>query len=90
MLKDGFTDEEIESAKSGLLQGKKVSRAQDRELVGTLRRNLVVDRTMQWNKGYEEKLAALTADDVKRVMNKYITLENFSIIKAGDMSKVEG
>jgi zinc protease len=90
MLKDGFTDEEIESAKSGLLQGKKVSRAQDRELVGTLRRNLVVDRTMQWNKAYEEKLAALTADDVKRVMNKYLKLENFSIIKAGDMSKVEG
>lgn len=89
MLKDGFSDEEIASAKSGLLQGKKVSRAQDRELVGTLRRNLVVDRTMQWNKSYEAKLAALTADDVKRVLNKYLNLENFSIIKAGDMSKVE-
>jgi hypothetical protein len=24
------------------------------------------------------------------VMNKYLKLENFSIIKAGDMSKVEG
>ena len=90
MLKDGFTDEEIESAKSGLLQGKKVSRAQDRELVRTLRRNLTVDRTMQWNKAYEQRLATLTADDVKRVMNQYLKLENFSIIKAGDMSKVEG
>jgi zinc protease len=90
MLKDGFTDEEIKSAKSGLLQGKKVSRAQDKELVRTLRRNLIVDRTMQWNKAYEQRLAALTADDVKRVMNKYLKLENFSIIKAGDMSKVEG
>lgn len=90
MLKDGFTDEEIEGAKSGLLQGKKVSRAQDRELVRTLRRNLIVDRSMQWNKAYEQRLAALTADEVKRVMNKYLKLENFSIIKAGDMSKVEG
>lgn len=89
MLKDGFTDEEIESAKSGLLQGKKVSRAQDRELVRTLRGNLLIDRTMQWNKDYEQQLAALTAEDVKRVMNKYLKLENFSIIKAGDMSKVE-
>jgi zinc protease len=89
MLKDGFTDEEIESAKSGLLQGKKVSRAQDRELVRTLRRNLMVDRSMQWNKAYEERLATLTAEDVKRVMNKYVKLEDFSIIKAGDMSKVE-
>jgi len=90
MLKDGFTDEEIESAKSGLLQGKKVSRAQDSELVRNLRRNLMVDRTMQWYKAYEQRLAALTADDVKRVMNKYLKLENFSIIKAGDMTKVEG
>ena len=88
MLKDGFTDEEISSAKSGLLQGKKVSRAQDRELVRALRTNLMVDRTMQWNKAYEQKLASLTADDVKRVMNKYLSIDNFSIIKAGDMSKV--
>ena len=90
MLKDGFTDEEIKSAKSGLLQGKKVSRAQDIELVRTLRRNLILDRTMQWNKSYEQRLSNLTAVDVKRVMNKYLKLENFSIIKAGDMSKVEG
>ncbi len=90
MLKDGFTDEEIKSAKSGLLQGKKVSRAQDIELVRTLRRNLILDRTMQWNKSYEQRLSNLTADDVKRVMNKYLKLENFSIIKAGDMSNVEG
>ncbi len=88
MLKDGFTSEEIESAKSGLLQGKKVSRAQDRELVRTLRNNLQVDRTMQWNKGYEQRLASLSADEVKRVMNKYLKVENFSIIQAGDMSKV--
>jgi zinc protease len=90
MLKDGFTDKEIQSAKSGLLQGKKVSRAQDPELVRRLRRNLMTSRNMQWNKAYEERLAALTADDVKRVMNKYLKIENFSIIKAGDMSKVEG
>lgn len=88
MLMDGFTKEEIESAKSGLLQGKKVSRAQDRELVRSLRQNLQLDRSMQWDKAYEQKLAALTADDVKRVMNKYLKVENFSIIKAGDMSKV--
>jgi zinc protease len=90
MLKDGFTAEEIKSAKSGLLQGKKVSRAQDTELVRMLRKNLTVDRTMQWNKAYEQRLNALTADDVKRVMNKYLKLENFSIIKAGDMSKLQG
>ena len=89
MLDDGFTDEEIASAKTGLLQGKKVSRSQDRELVGRLVGNLDLERTMQWNKGYEARMAKLTAKEVKRVMNKYLKLSNFSIIKAGDMSKVE-
>jgi len=89
LLKDGFTDAEIESAKSGLLQGKKVSRAQDRELVGELVSNLDLDRRMQWNKSYEQELEKLTAKDVHRVMKKYLRLEDFSIIKAGDMTKAK-
>lgn len=89
LLKDGFTEEEIKNAKTGLLQGKKVSRSQDRELVQKLVGNLYLDRTMQWNKDYEERMAKLTAKEVKRVLNKYVKLENFSIIKGGDMSKVE-
>jgi len=88
MLKDGFTAEEVTSAKSGLLQGKRVSRAQDKELANTLLSHLYVDRDMQWNKGYEARMASLTADEVNRVMNRYLKLEDFSIIKAGDMSKV--
>jgi predicted Zn-dependent peptidase len=38
---------------------------------------------MQWIKAYEQRLAALKVDDVKRVMNKYLKLEKFLIIKAG-------
>lgn len=89
MLKDGFTEEEISAAKSGLLQVKKVSRAQDNELVSTLRLNLRLDRDMQWYEAYEARLAALSAEDVHKVMQKYFSLEDFSIIKAGDMSKAK-
>ena len=88
MLKDGFTDAEVADAKSGLLQGKRVSRSQDRELSGTLMSHLYVDRTMQWNKAYESTMKSLTAADVNKVMNKYLKVADFSIIKAGDMSKV--
>jgi zinc protease len=45
---------------------------------------------MQWNKAYEQRLTALKTDEVKRAMNKYLKLENFLIIKAGDMTKVAG
>lgn len=89
LLKDGFTDAEITDAKSGLLQGKKVSRSQDNELVNKLAAHLNTERTMQWNKAYEERLAGLDAKEVNRVMSKYLKLEDFSIIKAGDMSKID-
>jgi zinc protease len=87
LLKDGFTDEEIASAKSGLLQEKKVSRAQDNELASTLRSNIRYKRSMKWYKEYEARLASLTAKDVHKVMKKYFDLDKFSIIKAGDMTK---
>jgi zinc protease len=89
LIKDGFTDEEIASAKSGLLQGKRVSRSQDRELVGKLSNNLYYKRTMQFSKKYEEQLNQLSKEDVHKVVKKYLNVDDFSIIKGGDFSKVE-
>jgi len=89
LLKDGFTDEEVTAAKSGLLQGRKVSRSQDRELAGSLNANLRLDRTMQFGKKYEQQIEKLSADDINKVMRKYLSVEAFAIIKAGDMSKIE-
>ncbi|NMP32209.1 insulinase family protein [Thalassotalea sp. M1531] len=89
LIKDGFTDEEIESAKSGLLQGKRVSRSQDRELVSKLNGNLYYDRNMQFSKKYEDKLSKLSKEDVHKVVKKYLKVADFSIIKGGDFSKVE-
>jgi zinc protease len=90
VLKDGFTDDEIAAAKSGLLQEKKVSRAQDPELVGTLKNNIRLNRDMQWYANYESQLQALTAEDVHQAMKKYFSLEAFTYITAGDMSKAKG
>ncbi|MEH6911956.1 MAG: pitrilysin family protein [Oceanicoccus sp.] len=89
MLDTGFTETELIAAKSGLLQSKKVARAQDSELVEVQVNHLELERSMQWNKAYEERLDALTVEDVKAVMNKYLNVDDFSLIKAGDMSKIE-
>ncbi|MBO9490269.1 insulinase family protein [Endozoicomonas sp. G2_1] len=89
LLKGGFTNDEIEQAKSGLLQEQKVSRSQDKELVRALRYNLYLQQDMQFSKAFEQKLASLTAEDVHKVMKKYLKLEDFSIIKAGDFSKLK-
>lgn len=89
LLKDGFTAEELASAKSGLLQGRKVSRSQDRELAGKLNANLRLNRTMQFSKQYEQAIEKLTVDDINKVIRRYVSVDAFTIIKAGDMSKIE-
>lgn len=87
LLKDGFTEEEVTAAKSGLLQSRKVSRSQDDELARNQTTNLRLGRTMEFNKDFENQLSKLTAEDLNRAFRQYIKVENFAIIQAGDMSK---
>ena len=53
MLKDGFTAEEVEAAKSGYLQSRQVSRAQDNEQLGRSNTYLFLGRTFQWDADFE-------------------------------------
>ena len=87
LAKDGFTDEEITAAKSGWLQSRQLSRAQDRELSGRLNNYLFLNRTIAWDADLESKIKALTADQINAAMRKYITPESITIIKAGDFAK---
>ncbi|HEX4947820.1 MAG TPA: pitrilysin family protein [Blastocatellia bacterium] len=87
MLKDGFTAEEIEKAKSGWLQSRQVSRAQDNELAGTLNNTLFLNRTMAWAADLDKKVMALTSDQILTALRKYIDPNKISIFKAGDFAK---
>ncbi|HYX41569.1 MAG TPA: pitrilysin family protein, partial [Pyrinomonadaceae bacterium] len=87
MLKDGFTTEEVEAAKSGYLQSRQVSRAQDNELAGTLNRYLFFGRTLQWDAELESKIKALTPEQINAAMRKYIDPTKITIIKSGDFAK---
>lgn len=89
MLDQGFTQKELDEAKSGLLQASKVSRSQDGELVNKLNANLFLGRDMQWQKSYDEKLQQLSAQDVQTVMNKYLDLKSFSYIVGADLQKTQ-
>ncbi|MCG3162245.1 MAG: hypothetical protein JMDDDDMK_03485 [Acidobacteria bacterium] len=86
-LKDGFTAEEVKAAKSGWLQSRQVSRAQDNELVNTLSNGLYLNRTLAWDAGIERKIEALTPDQILTAMRKHIDPARITIIKAGDFAK---
>ena len=86
-VKEGFTADEIKAARSGLLQSRMVSRAQDTGLAGTLNNYLYLNRTLNWDADFEKKMESLTPEQVNAAMKKHIDPAKISIIKAGDFAK---
>jgi zinc protease len=86
-LKDGFTADEVKTAKSGWLKSRQVSRAQDNELVSALTNELFLDRALAWDAEMEKKVDALTPEQILAAMRKYIDPGKITIVKAGDFAK---
>ena len=87
MLKDGFTAEEVEAAKSGYLQSRQVSRAQDNELAGRLNNYLFIGRTLQFDADLDAKIQALTPEQIIAAMRRHFDPAKITIVKAGDFAK---
>ncbi len=86
-LKDGFTERELASAKSGILQMRAQNRAQDGTLAAAWAANLYLGRTFAFSKQVEDRIMALDVGDVNAALRKYIHLDRVSIVKAGDFAK---
>lgn len=88
-VKDGFSADELKKAKQGISQAYKVERAMDGSVVKTLRENLRYNHNFTENAQLEGKIMALTPDKVAEVMRRYIDVEKFTIVKAGDFQRSE-
>jgi zinc protease len=86
-LKDGFTADEVAAAKSGYLQSQQLNRAQDASIVRKLAQYRFLNRTLAWDTELEQKIAALTPDEIAAAMRRHIDPSKFTIIKAGDFAK---
>ena len=86
-LKDGFGAQEIAEAKSGWLQSRQITRAQDPSLARALTLGLYLDRKMAWDAQLDKKIEALTADQIVSAMRRHIDLGKMTIVKAGDFAK---
>jgi zinc protease len=87
VLKDGFTAEEVVSAKSGYLQSQRTSRAQDPSLASRLASYLFLKRTLDWDGQMEQKIGALTPDQILAALRRHLDLSKMTIVKAGDFAK---
>ncbi len=83
-ISGGFTDTEIAEAKKGMLQNFSVNRSQDGYLLDVLCNNLYKNRTMNYDKELEDKIAKLTNQDMITAMKKYIVIAKMSAVKSGD------
>jgi len=83
----GITAEELANAKDGLLTAYANARAGDGNVAGTLRRDLYLDRTMQWTSDYEQRIAGLSVEQVNAAITRHITPTTLSVFLAGDFAK---
>jgi zinc protease len=84
VLTEGFTAEEVEAAKKAWLQARTMGRANDNQLAGRLANGRYLDRTMAWDQGIEDKVAALTPAAILQAMKKHLDLSKMSFFRAGD------
>ncbi len=84
VLKDGFTQDELDRMRNGLLQERRLSRAQDAALAGSLLRNLQLGRSFATSQQVDDALMRLTLADVNAVLRKHLDPKRWSIAWGGD------
>ncbi|MFZ1516462.1 MAG: pitrilysin family protein [Saprospiraceae bacterium] len=86
MLNEGFTAKELEDAKSGILQSRKVNRSQDNSLANSLNRYNFLNRNFTFDEELDKKLSTLTVEELNQAMKKHINLDKISLFKGGDFA----
>jgi zinc protease len=84
VVRDGFTEEELRTAKQGWLEGRQLGRAQDSSLAGQLSQGLYFDRTLVFEAELEDRVRAMTLAEVNRSARTYLDPSRMTIVKAGD------
>jgi zinc protease len=86
-LKDGFTADEVKAAKAAWLQERQASRSQDQGLAGLLMARERFGRTLEFDQALDDKVAALTPEQVSAAFRRHIDASSVTLVKAGDFKK---
>jgi len=83
-LKTGFTAAEVDQAKAGLLNYRRLSRAQDGNLAAGLANNDYLGRKFLVAQQLDDAIAAVTPEQASAAWRKYIEPKRFVVAVAGD------
>ncbi len=87
-LREGFSHDEVETAKKGLLEARQVARTQDASVAGRLASYLSLGRTYRWDAELDAKFARLTPDEVRDALRRHVDPSRISVVKAGDFTRL--
>lgn len=90
MLRDGYTDEELETAKESWWQGRQIGRSQDAGVANLLAGAAHDGRTLAWDAQLEERVRALDVGEVRDAMRRHLDLTQMTFIKSGDLASAAG
>jgi zinc protease len=85
--RDGFTQEELDDARNGLLQERLLARSEDGTLARAWVGNLYQGRSFAFSRQFEERIRGLTLAEVNGAWRKHIDPARMSISIAGDPAK---
>jgi zinc protease len=83
-LKEGFTQQELDQGRAGLLNFRRLSRAQDATVAGALAQNLYLGRSFAFSQQVDDAMAKLTLGELNAVWRKYIHPDRLVLAWGGD------
>lgn len=88
-LKDGFTQAELDQGRAGLLNFRRLSRAQDPVVAGALAQNLYLDRRFAFAQQVDDAMARLTLEQLNAAWRKYIDPSRLVLAWGGDFKPAQ-
>jgi zinc protease len=86
-LREGFTQQELDEGRNGLLNFRRLARAQDASVAGGLAVNEHLDRTFAFAQQLDDRLRALTVEQVNAAWRRHIQPEQLVIAWGGDFKQ---
>lgn len=83
---EGFTVEEVEAAKKGILDSNQRQRSSDFTISNMLNSDMFYGRDMDFRQARDDKIAGLSAEEVSTAFAKYIDPSKITIVTSGDFA----
>lgn len=85
-VQKGFTQQELDKARAGLLEYRQSARAQDGNLAHQLADGLYLGRTLAFDAAVEARLQKLTPEDVRKALSNHVDFSKATLVRAGDFA----